>query len=119
MNSEGPAKRRFIRQLITNIRCGVCGRRYELDDVRILNHQGDLWVMGVTCANCRTQGLVFATVTEAEAPEVIADATPEELARFQEMPQINADDVLDIHEFLEGFDGDLIELLEGNFPPEG
>ena len=118
MSSEGPVKRRFIRQLITNIKCGVCGRHYELDDVRILSHQGDLWVMGVTCAHCQTQGLVFATVTEAEAPEVIADVTPEEWERFQEMPQINADDVLDTHELLEGFDGDLIELLEGSFSPE-
>lgn len=114
MSSEGPAKRRFIRQLVANIRCGVCGHRYEIDDVRILNHEGDLWVMGVTCAHCKTQGLVFATITEAEAPEVIADVTPKEWARLKEMPQINADDVLDMHEFLEGFDGDLIELLEGD-----
>lgn len=108
---EESEERQFIQHLITGIRCGVCGHYYKPGDVRILSHQRDLWLMAATCSYCQTQAWILAAITEAEAPEVIADVTPDEWARFQEMPQISADDVLDVHEFLKGFDGDLVELL--------
>lgn len=102
----------FIKQLIANIRCAVCNHRYGLDDIRIIGHQDELWVIAVMCAECQTQGLVFAVVKEGEQPEIITDLTPEEWARFQEMSPIDTDDVLDIHRFLRDFDGDFVDLFE-------
>jgi len=41
----------------------------------------------------------------------MVELTPGEWDQFQKMPQIDADDVLDMHEFLKDFDGDFVSLL--------
>jgi hypothetical protein len=104
----------LIKHLITNIRCAVCSQRYEPKDVQILGHQDDLWIMGVTCAHCHTQGMIFAVVREGQPPEVITEMTPEELARIQKLSPIDVDDVLDMHRLLRDFNGDFYDLLGEN-----
>jgi len=111
---EGRERYFLIKHLISNIRCAVCSRRYEPKDVQILGRQDDLWIMGVTCAHCHTQGMIFAVVREGQPPEVITEMTPEELARAAELSPIDADDVLDMHRLLRGFKGDFYDLLGEN-----
>ena len=103
----------IIRHLINNIRCAVCSEPYEVEDVNILGQQDDLWIMGVTCAHCHTQGLIFAVVREGEPPEVITEMTPEEVERLSGLSPIDADDVLDMHRLLRDYKGDFHELLKG------
>ena len=106
-------KSEFVKHLIASIPCAVCQHCYEPDDVRVVERHGEMWVMAVTCDHCGTQGLVFAMIQEGEKPEVVNELTSQEWARFREMPQIDADDLLDVHEFLRDFDGDFVGLLEG------
>lgn len=103
-----------IKHLISNIRCAVCSQRYEPKDVQILGRQDDLWIMGVTCAHCQTQGMIFAVVREGQLPEVITEMTPEELARIPELSPIDADHVLDMYRLLRNFNGDFYDLLGKN-----
>lgn len=110
---DGFAKHLFIKHLITNIKCAVCRGHYEPDDIHIIDHRDELWVMAVTCGQCRTQGLIFAIIKETGEPESITELTPEEWDKFQEMYKIDADDVLDMHKFLRDFDGDFISLFQG------
>lgn len=110
---DGLAKHLFIKHLITNIKCAVCEGRYELEDIHIIDHHDELWVMAVSCRQCHTQGLIFALIRETEETENINELTLEELTRFRKMPQLDADDVLDMHEFLRDFDGDFVSLLQG------
>jgi len=119
MNSPGIGKHRFIKYLIANIKCAICEEYYEQEDVRVVSHQEGLWVMTVTCENCHTQGLIFAMVKEGEVPEIISELTPSEWAIFEKMPQISTDDVLDIHELLRDFEGDLSDLLRKDWAPSG
>jgi hypothetical protein len=113
---DGLAKHLFIKYLITNIKCAVCQGHYEPEDIHIMDHRDELWVMAVTCSQCHTQGLIFAIIKETEESESIAELTPEEWIKFREMSQVDADDVLDMHEFLRDFDGDFVSLLQG---PQG
>lgn len=101
----------LIRYLVTRIRCAICKTRYRPQDIHILAHQGESWLMAVECHECHTQGLVFAVVQEGEAQPVVTELTPEEQAKFQEMPPLDADDVLDVHQFLRDFNGDFIKLF--------
>ncbi|MFQ6058227.1 MAG: hypothetical protein ACE5MB_05015 [Anaerolineae bacterium] len=103
----------FVKHLVAKSGCAVCEARYRLEDIHILAHQGDYWVMAVDCEHCHTQGLVFAVVQEEQGPQVVTDLTPREWAKFRDMPPLEADDVLDVHEFLQDFDGDFIRLFRG------
>jgi transcription elongation factor Elf1 len=101
----------FIKRLVATIECGVCGQRYEGEDSTILGHYGDLWFLSVRCPACHSQGLVAAVIKEGRVPELVTDFTEEEYDKFREIDMVNADDVLDIHDFLEGFDGDLSRII--------
>ncbi len=111
-SDEGQEKRKLIKHLVASIPCAVCQHYHEPDNVRIVEHYGEIWVMSVTCNHCGTQGLVFAMIQEGKKQEIVNELTPQEWARFREMPQIAADDVLDVHELLRDFDGDFLGLLE-------
>jgi len=56
--------------------------------------------------------LIFAIIKETEESESVTELTPEEWDRFRKMSQIDADDVLDMHQFLRHFDGDFVSLLQ-------
>ena len=110
---DGLAKHLFIKYLITNIKCAVCQSQYGIEDIHIIDHRGELWVMAVSCGHCHTRGLVLAIIREDGGAESITGLTPEEWGRFRKMSQIDADEVLDMHEFLRDFDGDFVSLLQG------
>ena len=112
-SDESYGKRVLVKHLIASIPCAVCQHCYEPDDVRIVEHHGEMWIMAVTCDHCGTQGLVFAMIQEEAKPEIVNELTSQEWARFREMPQIDTDDLLDVHEFLRDFDGDFAGLFEG------
>jgi len=109
---ESSGQRLFIRRLVANIECANCGTRYELGNVCIVGHRDDLWIASVVCGRCGTQGLIFAMVSEDGTQEVVArDASPEEIREFGKLSSLGIDDVLDMHRFLEQYEGDLISLL--------
>jgi hypothetical protein len=102
----------FVRQLIANIRCVACSQKYTESDVFIMGQQDDVWMLMVSCSHCKTQGMILAMVKEEEEPQLITDLTPEELAKIEDMPGIDMDDVLDVHRLLRDFDGDFRDLFE-------
>jgi len=101
----------FIKRLVTTIKCGICSRRYQGEDVRILGHYGDLWFLSVYCAACHSQGLVAAVIKEGQLPELITDLAEAEYDKFREMDAVSENDLLDIHDFLKNFDGDFSHVF--------
>jgi len=109
---DGANERAYIKYLISNLRCPVCHHRYTTDDILLIEHKDELWCMVIACPGCETRGLVFAIVKSHEAPmEPPTDLTSEELASFEERGPITGDDVLDFHDYLEDYRGDMAELL--------
>jgi hypothetical protein len=111
-SDENQEKRELIKHLVASIPCAVCQHHHEPDNVRIVDHRGEIWIVAVKCVHCGTQGLVFAMIQEGEKPEIVNELTSQEWARFRQMPQIGADDVLDVHELLRDFDGDFASLFK-------
>ena len=101
----------FIKRFMTSPKCSVCGQHYEVDSVKVLGHQEDLWFLSVSCSACQTQCLVAAVVKESKTPKVITDLAEAELDKFKKMDKLTADEVLDMHSFLKGFDGDFSQLF--------
>ncbi|MCL4459587.1 MAG: hypothetical protein M1577_06725 [Chloroflexi bacterium] len=84
-----------------------------MDNVRILGHQDDLWFLMIICNHCRSHGLIAALIKEEHITEIVTDLTPREMEKIREAAAIGADDVLDMHEFLQEFDGDFLSLFRG------
>ena len=101
---------KFIKKLLANMKCGVCGRHYEPSHISILGHKENLWFLSAFCAACTSQVLVAAVIKEGNVVEVVTDLTEAELARFS-ADSVEADDVLDMHSFLKDFEGDFSTLF--------
>jgi len=91
-----------LRTLLDGVTCTVCEDRVPADQVRLLAWRDDLAFLEITCLACRstTLGFVMAGGTEAEA------------ASDPHAEPISSDDVLDMHEFLARWQGDLAAALE-------
>jgi hypothetical protein len=102
---------KFIKKLLANMKCGVCGHQYESVNVKVLGHQDDLWFVTVSCSSCNSKGIVAAVIKEDEPLEVITELTEAERNSFSAASLVDSDDVLDIHTFLKDFDGDFSSLF--------
>ena len=102
---------KFIKKLLSNMKCGVCSKTYETTNVNILGHQKDLWFLSVYCPSCKSQGLIAAIIKEGKSLEAITELTEAEYAKFSAAPPIGSDDVLDMHTFLDKFSGDISSLF--------
>ncbi len=82
-----------------------------MNKIDVLGHQGDLWFLQAFCLACQARYLMAAVIKEDRVPEVITDLTEVELDKFRNVGVLTADDVLDMHNFLKGFDGDFSQLF--------
>ena len=106
----------MVKELMATVTCAVCGRRYEAGNINVLYHQRELWFVSVVCQACNTKSLVAALIKEGSGPQVVTDLTDEEMARFMDASPVSADDILDLHAFLEEFDGDFAGIFEKKQP---
>ena len=100
----------LIKKLTTSIKCSACGHHYEVDNVKVLGHQEDLWFLSAFCPECSTQCFIVAAVREGKNVNT-TDLTDAELDKFSKMDKLTADDILDMHNFLEDFEGDFSRLF--------
>jgi hypothetical protein len=107
----GSVEESLIKKLIASKKCGVCGKRYVVDNLSILGHRQDLWYLKAHCLACHTQSLIAVVVKEDRLTEPVSDLTGREVDRFKDAGVITADEVLDMHNFLKDFKGDLSHLV--------
>lgn len=113
IDDEGTEGRIHIEYLISQIRCPVCHHRYTSDDIQVIDHMGELWLMALSCSECETRGLIFAIIrSEQTQIEPLTELTPEELACFEARGAITTDDVLNFHDLLKDYHGDMVGLLK-------
>lgn len=121
-------------------RCSVCHREFATDDLKVVRRERGFWVIAVTCDDCHNRNLVAAVLNDGDTAQ--ARSALRELSRssgydidfgdgggsfeaeFAEDgtsapagPVVSAGDVVDMHEFLQGFDGDFKRLFR-EMPPE-
>ena len=101
---------RLLRQLMASMQCESCGQPYEAYNIDIIGHREGLWFLRVLCSACHTQCLMAAKIKGSDMPEAITDLTELELDEAGEQV-IEADDILEMHNFLNDFDGDFSRLF--------
>lgn len=105
-------KHPFIRHLIASVKCAVCQHQYEPKDIQIIEKHEELWILGVKCSECQTQGLIFAIIREVSADMAQPSEVDEEDRILSDtLTGINTDEILDVHCLLRDFDGDMYDLL--------
>jgi hypothetical protein len=101
----------LIRQLMTSSRCEVCGRSYEEENIVILGHQAEMWVLKINCPACHSQSLLAALIGEDKVTEPATDLAEPEIEKFKEMLVINGNEVLDMHNLLRDYKGNFTGLF--------
>lgn len=82
-----------VHRLITTVRCPACGHAFESQDVAVLDHRPDEWLLDVVCHACQSHGLVLAEIErQARGP-------------------IDSAEVAQWRHFLRHFTGDMHDLL--------
>jgi hypothetical protein len=111
-------------------RCTVCHRRFVEDDVEVVSRKSDVWLMIVQCKDCHSRSFA-AVVGDTSAPidteslfgfradgsiEISFETDGEfvEIQAFDEVPDdpVTVDDLLEMHGFLDNFDGDFKSLFD-------
>lgn len=119
-------------------RCAVCHRPYESGDIQVLSRRDDMWMMVVECDDCHARNFVAAVLNDGdpndarmalqrlseEASDVLGgdlefllereDDDEVIVAEADSVPSgepVTAGDVVDMHEFLQSFDGDFQKLF--------
>lgn len=110
-------------------RCTVCHRRFDEDDVEVVSRKSDVWLMIVQCKDCQSRSFA-AVVGDTSAPidteslfgfrpdgsiEITFETDGEyfDIQHLDEEPEnpVDVDDLLEMHEFLDSFDGDFQTLF--------
>lgn len=116
-----------IKRIVLNRmhRCSVCHHDYDTDDISVVSRKSDMWMMLVECTDCHARNYVAAVLKDGNPDEARlalrqlhdkATGTVEPVAiaelaeaHAQPGPDVDAHDVLDMHEFLADFDGNFLK----------
>jgi hypothetical protein len=101
----------IIRQLLGSIKCGVCGQGFELANVNVMGKQDDVLFIQVVCSSCYTQCLVAVMLGERNTVKAVTDLGDAEFDKFINFGPVSSDEELEMHYFLNKFDGNFKGLF--------
>jgi hypothetical protein len=96
--------------------CAACGQPYGQGHIELIAQREELFFVDLSCEHCGSQAVAIVTIQVdgetarleggelVRAEEADPDAAPDG-------PPISADDVLDAHDLLDDFDGDVHQLI--------
>ena len=92
------------------VRCANCGAVYGRESIAVVGNRDDYWFVRCTCESCGTQGLGVVIVKRVgEAIAALADPSQ---TGIEDAARIKVDDVLEAHDLLRDYVGDVHGLFE-------
>ncbi|MBI5467088.1 MAG: hypothetical protein HY975_02635 [Candidatus Kerfeldbacteria bacterium] len=87
-----------------NVRCPVCGNPYDLQKLKILGERDQQLLTYIDCGTCSTALVSILSMgpNGMVAQGLITDLTLEEVVNWEQLEAVTSDDVLLMHEFLDG-----------------
>ena len=102
---------KYLREQAKNYDCSVCGTNHSRSRIDLLGKRDGGWVVRVACSKCETAITLLVYVGDnAASSRPVAQQTPR-----RRRPPVTLDEVLDAHDMLESFSGDVRDL----FAPRG
>lgn len=103
---------RFLREQAKGYDCNVCGQNHSRSDIRVLGKLESAWIVRVTCGKCQTTFKLLVVVDDERA----AVSPVKESGRGSPPapavpPAVSLDEVLDAHEFFQGWDGAMSGII--------
>ena len=99
------------------LKCPVCGYKYNLERTKIIetkqeDSQANLLVHS-DCGQCKSSVVFSISINGPDVFSIgmITDLTSGDTRKFSKVNPISPDEVLDFHNFLHRFDGDLVKAL--------
>jgi hypothetical protein len=111
---DGPE---WLNGQLTSFTCPACRRRYRSASIRLLAERDGLFFVDLDCSGCGSKTVAIVTVGSDDAEGAIAEipAVGDILAELEPRPAgstpVSADEVLEMHQFLAGFRGDVDALF--------
>lgn len=103
-------------------RCVVCHHEFHTEDIHVISRKPKMWTLLVECTDCHARNFVAAVLNDGDPDEAqlalrrLSEKTVRKLERSNkpeiesEAPAegnpVTAGDVVDMHQFLDDFDGD-------------
>ncbi len=114
-------------------RCVICHREYEVSDITSVQRKPGVWTLMVECEQCHSRNYIAAVTADGSAEDAMLEvrsltqramrgddrSTDEDIAEtISEAPlsgdPVTAGDVVDMHDFLNDFDGDFSALFRSS-----
>ncbi len=103
---------RFLREQAKNYDCSACGQNHARSDIKVLGKLESAWIVRVTCAKCQTSFKLLVVVDDKHAAvSEVKDDPPQLTPAASRRPPVTLDDVIDAHEYLRTYDGDVRTLF--------
>ena len=103
--------------------CAACGQAYGPGHMQLIAQREELFFVGLTGDDCGSQAVAIVTIqvdgetATLEGGELVR-VEEQDLDAVADAPPVSADDVLDVHERLDDFEGD-VHMLMARFDGEG
>ncbi len=96
--------------------CAACGQAYGQGHIHLIAQREELFFVDLSCEHCGSQAVAIVTI---QVDGEMATLDGGELVRPDETdadaaldgPPVSADDVLDVHQILDDFQGDVFQLI--------
>lgn len=94
--------------------CAACGETYGDAHIRLIAQREELFFVDLSCDHCGTQAVAIVSIEidgdslTLESGELVPGPGP---GRGVSDQAVSADDVIDMHELLERFEGDMQRLI--------
>ena len=107
---------RWLTSELASFGCAACGQAYGQGHIRLIAQREELYFVDLSCDHCGSQAVAIVTIqidgeTVSLETGELERALAADLPAGQGSPPISADDVLDAHRLLDGFDGDVYQLI--------
>lgn len=103
--------RELIKNLQISMRCPKCGKKYNLDEIFLKSYVGNTYFLQLNCSNCRTSVYASISVT-GNLQNILKNIEKRQKHKNIVSQNIQANDIIDMHQFLEDFDGDFQSILK-------
>lgn len=111
----------IVRYIRKNLPCSSCDKPYHNEEIEVLSTFDDQGLFNLSCHKCTNQLLVHITISDQEnhlktgktRQQIIRAhrSIAEDSVKSTSNAKINSNDVIDIHTFLNNFNGDFKKLF--------
>ncbi len=107
---------RWLTSELASFGCAACGQAYGQGHIHLIAQREELFFIDLACDHCGSQAVAIVTIqidgnkATLEGGELVR-ASDDVSGTSGDAPPVSADDVLDAHELLAAFEGDVHQLM--------